>query len=90
MLPVKRNGNDVYIVTAKMVTPGKRTNRVQFRGKLYFWPRIHAEEAPEYGWDRWAIRSSFYNIMFDQDKTKRIIKSKLALQRNPIRRISKN
>lgn len=90
MISIKYKGNDVYIVDAKMVTPGKKTNRVMFQGKYYFWPVIHAEEAPAYGANKWAIRVSFYNAMYDQDKTKAVIKSKLELQRNPIRRISKN
>jgi hypothetical protein len=90
MLPVKRNGNDVYIIDAKLVKPGKKINQVSFKGKLYNWPRIHAEEAKEYGPGRWAIRISFYNVLFDQDKIKTIIRSKLELKRHPIRRISKN
>jgi len=80
-------GNDVYFVDAQLLAAGKKTNRVKFNGKVYFWPVIHSEQiAPS----RWAIRRSFYHVMFQQEKTKAVIKSKLELQKKRIRRISMN
>ena len=90
MITIKYKGNDCYIVDAELVKDGRRTMRVKFNGKIYFWPKIHAEEAKSYGKNKFAIRCSFYNVLYDQNKTRRVINEKIKLRNNPIRRISSN
>ena len=90
MIQIELHGNWVYIVTAKLLKEDRKTFTVRFSGKVYVWPRIHSERMLSHGVDKFAIRVSFYNAMYDQKKTKKLIKEQMELQKNPIRRISKN
>lgn len=90
MLPIKYQGNDVYIVEATTVKEEEKFFVVRYKGKVYRWPRIHAEPAKVYGPGKFAIRTSFYHALYQQHKIKKIIHSMIKLIRNPLRRISKN
>jgi hypothetical protein len=87
MIPVLWKGNTCYIVDAELIKEEKATYKVMFQGKPYRWQKSHSEFISP---GRFAIRTTFYDVLFNQDKTKKIIRGKIELQRNPIRRISKN
>ena len=90
MIPVQYKGSSCYIVEAELIKEEKACNVVRFNGKSYRWQKSHAEIAKVYGPGKWAIRVSFYDIMYNQSKTKKIIKSMMDLFKNPLRRISVN
>ena len=90
MQTITYKGNQVYIVDAETVKEEAKCYVVRFHGKVYRWQKIHAEPARVYGPGKYAIRATFYNTLYDQNKIKRIIKSMIELFNHPLRRIVKN
>lgn len=90
MMTVKYQGNDVYIVDAVLIKEETACWVVRFNGRPYRWQKSHTNPAKAYGPNKWAIRVSFYDALYNQKKTKKIIRSMLELFKNPLRRISVN
>ena len=94
MIAVDHKGNQCYIVDAELVANGKKTMRIKFQGKIYFWPHVHCEFVST---GRCAIKVEFYDMLFQQDKFKKTIMVKATFIRNmgrvpvpKLRKFSKN
>jgi len=92
-LSVTHKGREVYMLSATLIADGKKTMRVMYQGRMYFWPKVNVEmTAP----GTFAMTIEQYDILFNQDLFKKTTMVKATFRRNgqkvpkPRLRISKN
>lgn len=77
-ITIEYQGNKCYSLTAKLINEGKQFYSVNFEGRIYRWPKIHATHLSG---DNFVIRKTFYKAMYMQDEMKAMLKAKVELKK---------